>query len=267
MVKILVRGSGDIGSAVALGLFQAGFGVLIHDEPLPSATRRKMAFTDAVFDGQAFLLGVTGRLITAAAEIEDVLQSHLVIPVTVVEFSELLAIWQPSVLVDARMRKHQQPEKQIDLAALTIGLGPNFTAGKTVHLVVETARGKDLGRVITQGASLPLAGEPVAMDGHARERYVYSPLDGVFQTAHQVGDAVQKDQEVGRVNGVPLPAPLRGLLRGLSHDGVPVKQNTKVIEIDPRGRDAQIAGITDRSAAIAQGVLAAIKNWEISQTR
>jgi len=46
-LRILVRGSGDIGSAVAHRLFEAGYAVVIHDTTQPTTTRRKMAFTDA----------------------------------------------------------------------------------------------------------------------------------------------------------------------------------------------------------------------------
>jgi xanthine dehydrogenase accessory factor len=35
-------------------------------------------------------------------------------------------------------------------APLVIGLGPGFRAGMDVHLVVETKRGHDLGRVISE---------------------------------------------------------------------------------------------------------------------
>jgi xanthine dehydrogenase accessory factor len=44
---VIVRGLGDIGSAVAHLLFREGCGVVIHDDPRPAATRRGMAFADA----------------------------------------------------------------------------------------------------------------------------------------------------------------------------------------------------------------------------
>jgi xanthine dehydrogenase accessory factor len=49
--RVLVRGVGDVGSAVAVVLFRAGFAAALHDEPSPTAMRRGMAFADAVFDG------------------------------------------------------------------------------------------------------------------------------------------------------------------------------------------------------------------------
>lgn len=59
---ILVRGSGDVGSAVAHTLFKANYAVAIHDSAKPSATRRKIAFCDAIFDGYAALAGVSALL-------------------------------------------------------------------------------------------------------------------------------------------------------------------------------------------------------------
>ena len=48
---VLVRGSGDVGSAVAHLLFAQGSSVVIHDIALPAAPRRGMAFSDAIFEG------------------------------------------------------------------------------------------------------------------------------------------------------------------------------------------------------------------------
>jgi xanthine dehydrogenase accessory factor len=262
---ILVRGSGDIGSAVAHALFKTGYVVFIHDSAKPSATRRKMSFCDAIFDGYATLDGVCAQLGDDISGVTARLAAHDAVPVTTLDFSRILAALRPDVLVDARMKKHDQPEVQIALARFTIGLGPNFIAGETVHAAVETGWNEGLGRVLWHGATRPLEGEPQTIGGHARDRYVYSPAAGVFHTNFQVGDMVSAGQEVARVDEVPLHAPISGILRGLTHDGVPVARKGKVIEVDPRGTQAQISGIAERPRRIAQGVLEAVKTWERSQ--
>jgi xanthine dehydrogenase accessory factor len=116
--------------------------------------------------------------------------------------------------------------------------------------------------VIWHGMTRPLEGEPQTIAGHARDRYVYSPIAGVFHTALNLGDMVSAGQEIARVNDIPLLASIDGILRGLTHDGVQVVQKSKVIEVDPRGEQAQISGIVERPGRIAQGVLEAIKTWE-----
>jgi xanthine dehydrogenase accessory factor len=265
MLHFLVRGSGDIGSAVAHHLFQAGYGVVIHDSAQTTTTRRKMAFADAVFDGVAILEGVESKWVGKLSCLASLLLEHEIIPLVTEDFGKALEIMRPQILVDARMRKHSQPETQIHLAELTIGLGPNFIAGETTHLVIETARGNSLGQIIKHGSASPLQGEPNEIQGHARDRYIYAPVAGRFYTSHQIGDKVQAGQEVARIDSTPLFAPITGILRGLTHTEVPVIQKTKVMEVDPRIENAQVAGIGERPARIAEGVVMAIQYWEARQ--
>ena len=264
-MTILVRGSGDIGSAVAHAIFKADYSVLIHDVEQPSATRRRMAFCDAIFDGCATLDGVNAQLFGNTPDIAAHLAGHSLIPISTLNIFSILEALQPEVLVDARMRKHYQPEIQIALAPFTVGLGPNFIAGHTVHAAVETGWNERLGQVVWQGSTRPLEGEPQTIAGHARDRYVYAPAAGIFHTRLQLGQMVSAGQEVARIDEMPLTAPIDGMLRGLTHDGVPVAQKTKIIEVDPRGRQAQISGIPERPKRIAAGVLSAIKAWELSK--
>jgi xanthine dehydrogenase accessory factor len=258
--RVLVRGSGDVGSAVAHRLFQAGYAVVIHETPLPTTTRRNMAFVDAIFKGYTVLEGVEARRIDDLALLSELLTTRRIIPVVVVDLARLLEVMQPDVMIDARMRKHHRPEVQRGLARLTIGLGPNFVAGQTTDLAVETSWGDELGQVIEQGTTRPLAGEPREIAGHGRDRYVYAPRAGVFHTTFEVGDQVREGQIVASIDTHPLPAPLTGRVRGLTHDGVPVVIGTKVIEIDPRGATAVISGIGERPGQIAAGVLQAVES-------
>ena len=266
-LRILVRGANDVGSAVAHRLFTAGYPVVIHEILQPSTTRRRMSFTDAIFDGRAMLDGVDAQLIKRLYLLRGTLVAHRVVPIIAKDFFELLKILRPNILVDARMRKHQQPEIQRELAELTIGLGPNFIAGETTDLAIETNWGETLGQIIEHGAANPLQGEPHEIEGHARDRYVYAPAAGKFRTSLQIGDSVTRGQEVARVDSIPLLAPITGVLRGLTHNGVPVTQKTKVIEVDPRNHDAQYSGIGERPARIAEGAFTAIQNWEAHHVR
>jgi xanthine dehydrogenase accessory factor len=176
----------------------------------------------------------------------------------------VLAVLDPEVLVDARMRKRAHPEPQLELAPLTIGLGPNFVAGQTTHLAIETRWGDELGTVITSGPTQELAGEPRSFDGHARDRFVYAPAAGVFRTAAAIGQRVRAGDPVATLEGIQLTAPLDGILRGLTHDGVPIEAGTKVVEVDPRGEIRAVIGLGPRPKRIADGVAAAI---ELAQAR
>jgi xanthine dehydrogenase accessory factor len=141
-VRVLVRGVGDVGSAIAVALFRAGYAVALHDEPAPVTPRRGMAFADAVFDGAATLDGLTALRVDTSAELRVALTARAVVPVTVVPISQVLDAADWSVVIDARMRKRAVPERQRGMAPLTIGLGPNFIAGENVDLAIETSWGE-----------------------------------------------------------------------------------------------------------------------------
>jgi len=255
---VLIRGSGDVGSAIAHVLLGAGYGVVIHEVDRPTAPRRGMAFADAVFDGSAELEGVRARLVNEIVGLGPSVAERKEVCVTTAGLGFVLAALAPAVLVDARMRKREEPESQLDLAPLTIGLGPNFVAGETTHLAIETQWGDALGALVTAGQTRALAGEPRSFDGHARDRFVYAPAAGLLRTSAAIGDRVRAGDVVATIDDVQLTAPLEGILRGLTHDGVPVTRGLKVLEVDPRGDVAAAIGVGARPRRIAEGVLAAI---------
>ena len=201
MAVIVVRGTGDVGSAVASVLFRAGHRVVLHDTSAPSHTRRGMAFADALYQKTADLEGLLAKRVRSLQDLPFMLRCRRAIPVIDAPLEKVVAEVQPQVLVDARMHKHDQPEVQRGLAPLTIGLGPNFEAGKNVDIAIETNWGDELGAVIREGLPQALAGEPQPIDGHARERYVYAPAAGTFTTRFNIGDAVEKGHEPARGSG------------------------------------------------------------------
>lgn len=256
--SVLVRGVGDVGSAVAAVLFRAGYSVALHDEPAPATPRRGMAFTDAVFDGVAVLDGLTARRVENPAELRRMLIAAALLPVTVWPFAEMLRAADWSAVIDARMRKRAVPERQRGLAPLTIGLGPNFDAGNNVDLAIETMWGERLGEVVEAGGTLPLGGEPRPIGGVGRARFVYAPEAGRFQTTARIGDRVEEGDAVAALGALSLRAPIGGVLRGLTRSGVEVAARTKVIEVDPRCDPAGAFGLGERPRRIAAGVLKAL---------
>jgi xanthine dehydrogenase accessory factor len=257
-LPVLVRGVGDVGSAVAAVLFRAGYAIALHDEPAPATPRRGMAFADAVFDGTATLDGLTALRVDTAVALREALAAREVVPVTVVPFSQVLDAADWSAVIDARLRKHVVPERQRGMAPLTIGLGPNFVAGENVDLAIETSHGDRLGVVIEAGPTLPLAGEPRSLGGVGRARFVYAPVAGHFETAAQIGGVIAENEVVATIGTVALTAPLAGMIRGLTRNGVYVSVRAKVIEVDPRGNPAAAFGLGERPRRIAEGVAKAL---------
>lgn len=259
MALVVVRGTGDVGSAVAHSLYRAGYSVALHDAAHAPHTRRGMAFVDALYRGTVELEGVLGKRVRDLRDLVVMVRCRRAVPVVAAPLADVLDAVRPDVLVDARMRKHEVPESQRGLAPLVIGLGPNFEAGANADAAIETKWGDELGTVLWTGRTADLAGEPQEIGGHARERYVYAPREGRFETAFDVGDAVTAGQEVPRIGDTPVHAPISGCLRGIAHAGAHVRMRAKILEVDPRADPARVRGLGERPRRIAQGVLEALQ--------
>ncbi|MCF8062992.1 MAG: molybdenum hydroxylase, partial [Deltaproteobacteria bacterium] len=147
---------------------------------------------------------------------------------------------------------------RMDMAPLVLGVGPGFCAGRDVHMVVESKRGHNLGRVLTHGEAAPDTGVPGVIGGYASERVLRAPADGVFDARVELGAVVSAGQEVAVVNGVSLRAEIDGIVRGLIRPESPVSRGMKVGDVDPRGDRSYLDTVSDKGLAVAGGVLEAI---------
>jgi len=251
-----IRSGGDLGSGVAWRLHRCGFRVFITETFEPLAVRRKVAFSEAVYDGSARVEGVE------AVRVEDPgaavsIWERGAIPLFVDPEFSLGPRLAPRVMVDAILAKKNLGTTK-DHAPLVIALGPGFEAGKDAHFVVETNRGHHLGRVLASGSAEPDTGVPGTVLGVAAERVIRAPATGTWRTSMEIGDGIRRREVVGEVAGVPVPAAIDGVIRGLIRSGIQVSQGLKIGDIDPRGIREHCFSISEKALAVAGGVLEAI---------
>ncbi len=256
---VAIRGGNDIASAVAHRLFTAGYPVMILEAPQPLTVRRGMAYASAVYEGRVSLEGVTAEYARTLECALALLQSRSAIPVVTASEEEIRRALSPAVIVDARLRKKDRSTSRAADAALVIGLGPGFTAGAEAHLVIETNRGPNLGRIITEGEADPYTGEPAEIAGHSKDRYLYAPRAGIFRTRLDLGARVEAGQVVGRVEGEHLTAKVGGIIRGIVKDGLRVPAGAKLVDIDPRGDRVSLSELSQKAWIIADAVLVAVR--------
>lgn len=255
----MVRGGGDLASGVIFRLHRSGFKVFFTELPNPLSVRRKVSFSEAVYDGTAVVEGIEAVLVKDPSQVKRLWEEGKV-PCFVDESGSIRGLIRPDVLVDATMAKKNLGTSIYD-ADLTIALGPGFEAGKDVHLVIETKRGHTLGRVIERGFAIPDTGEPEAVMGYTHERVIRANQDGIWEAEREIGDVVKKDDIVGQIEGVPVLASISGVVRGLVRSGIQVKKGMKIGDIDPRGVVEYAFTISDKALAVGGGVIEAIMRW------
>ena len=255
---IIVRGGGDMATAVIHRLWSAGMRVLALEAVRPAAIRRQVSFSEAIYEGSATVEGVTAQRIEKPQEAEAVWRQGNV-PIMVDPEGRAIRELRPAVVVDAIIAK-KNLGMHMDMAPLTIALGPGFCAGKDVHAVIETMRGHHLGRIIRQGYAQPDTGVPGRIGGYAAERVIHAPCAGRLRIRHAIGDMVEEGEVLAVIEHetgeTPVPATISGLLRGLIRDGFPVVRGFKIADIDPRREEfGNCFTISDKARCISGSVL------------
>lgn len=270
---ILVRGGGDLATGTIHRLWSAGLRVLVLEAEHPAAIRRQVALSEAVYAGSARVEDVEAvRMDVDLAEKKnrkELLEQEMEriwkkdgVPVLVDPAGLSIAALRPAVVVDAILAKKNLGTTK-EMAPLVIALGPGFTAGEDVDVVIETKRGHNLGRVIRSGSAVPNTGIPGIIGGYGKERVMHAQAEGILRNAASIGDIVEARAVIAEIETekgtVPVEASLSGLLRGLIRDGYPVTKGFKIADIDPRKEELQNCfTISDKARCIAGSVLEVI---------
>ena len=310
---IICRGAGDLATGIIHRLHRAGHRVIALETDYPAAIRRQVSFCEAVYDGSAAVEGVTARLVPALNDakndteiateadaetdaetyswINDTPAAHIAsekwsrsaieavleageVPLLIDPKGESIALLKPDVVVDAIIAK-KNLGTTINMAPLVIGVGPGFTAGNDVHLVIESMRGHNLARIITDGMAQPNTGVPGNIAGFTSERVIHALAAGYIHDVRKIGDIVQKGDEIARIypdkgsydnalsEYVPVNATITGIIRGLIREGYYFREGFKIADIDPRESElTNCFTISDKARSIAGSVLEAVSAFE-----
>ena len=279
---IVVRGAGDLATGTIHRLKKAGFRLLVLEAEHPAAIRRQVALSEAVYAGSARVEDVEAvRMDVDLAEKKnrkELLEQEMEriwkkdgVPVLVDPAGLSIAALRPAVVVDAILAKKNLGTTK-EMAPLVIALGPGFTAGEDVDVVIETKRGHNLGRVIREGSAYPNTGIPGIIGGYGAERVIHAPAEGILKNKSKIGDIVEKGQVIAVIEAsdkenesasdikkTEVRATIDGLLRGLIRDNYPVTKGFKIADIDPRKEElANCFTISDKARCIAGSVLEVI---------
>ena len=267
---VVIRGGGELATGIAHRLHNTGYQVLMLEKAAPSAIRRSIVFAEAVYEGEKKVERLVCYKAENLQEAEKMLKAGQLV-IMVDPEAACLAKLKPRILVDAIYAKRNMGTSK-DMADFTIAIGPGFTAGKDVNCVVETTRGHNLGRLIYEGQALP---EKETTEVRALMRASHSinaPCDGYLEAGHPLSYIVKKNETIAKLHMegghvFDIKAPVEGVLRGLLHDGCPVRTGLKIAEIDPSTMPTNCVTISAKSRCISGSVLEAILVWEMSHVK
>lgn len=252
--RAIVLGTNEIASAVAIYLTRFGCRVVMSHDVMPPVIRRGMAFYDALYGEPVAVENFWAVNCDHTVEIMAEFAQGSRVVVTRLGLSHLLPIGGFDLIVDARMHKVNVMPMLRHLAPSTIGLGPGFIAQENCDIAIET-HPDFIGQIITSGGTLVADGVPSTLGNLREERFVYTDQAGRWSTPHEIGTRIYKGLSLGKLGNQEIKAPRDGVLRGIARDGSEMPANVKLVEIDPRGRNAQWTGLDVRSKTIAEAAV------------
>ncbi len=256
-ILIGIKGAGEMATGIACRLFKANFkNIFMMETKNPLAVRRQVSFCEVVYDEKISVEDVEAVKTETPDDFEIAWNSNK-IPVIVDQAWKSIETIKPHVVVDAIIAK-KNLGTNLSEASLVIGLGPGFEAGKDVHMLIETNRGHNLGRVILDGKAEPNTGIPGNINGYAKERVLRAPCSGIFKSDLTIGTIVKQNDVVGHVGDMQVLTHIDGVLRGQIRNNTKVKENLKIGDIDPRGNIEYCTTISEKARAIGGSVLEAI---------
>lgn len=254
---IIIRGGGDLASGIAYKLHKAGYKIIILEIDKPLTVRRKVAFSEAIYEGETIVEGIKGILAKDRKDIYKIWNADA-IPVYIDEEGDIILEIKPLAVVDAIIAKRNLGTNK-SMAPITIGIGPGFQAEKDVDLVIESNRGPNLGKIIHYGKAEEDTGIPGEVMGYKEERVLRAPCNGVVKVYYKIGDIVDEGNTICQVGNEKVIAPFKGILRGMIREGLYVKKRVKIGDIDPRCVKEYAFTISDKAKVIGDGVLGGIE--------
>lgn len=254
---VIVRGGGDVASGAIQKLHRSGFKVLILEIEKPTSIRRKVSFSEAIYDQNIEIENIKASYVDSLDAVHGCWNNGK-IPVVVDPDGIYIGLLKPEIVVDGILAK-KNLGTNMDMAPITVALGPGFEAGKDVNVVIETNRGHNLGRLIFKGKAADDTGVPGVIEGYSRERVIYSPYSGIINNIKDIGDTVKSGETIAHVEGFKVKANISGILRGIIRDRTTVKEGLKIADVDPRISERKNCfTISDKARNIGGGVLEAV---------
>jgi len=263
---VLILGSGDLGTACALRLFRAGFGVVLAGRQRPLDIHFHRTFSGAAYAGFKTVENVTARTYAHALEggmIEDgqsvldymefQLNNREIAYLIPDDFPYIKKIeWDFFVVTDSALSENILPflAEQTTIVTFT-----RLQEAVAAHYRI-ISEGRYTGRVF-----YPFLQDIYDNQSEKKEQrsyFVHAPLDGLFIAEKTAGAYVHEKDVLGSIAGIPILAPQNGRVTGILNSGIMIERGTVFAEIDPAGREEDSRVIPAYCFNLAGGVLEAI---------
>lgn len=270
--RILLIGGNPVASAISVRLTYAGYDCVHFISGTEENLRYHLSFGDAVFRGSRTIDGLTAATFSEEKFAEDVAKGLSEEELLAENISYMLADKKIPVLHDIEVEKAVeavQPSAIIltgktdsptllDSADLVVGLHPHHTIGKDCHVMVDSRLCQSLGKVFTPGEEI---NEGLTIENRFFNdpfAYCHSPIPGAWIAGKSIGDVVEEDEALGKIESIGIRSPFAGQVWGIAHSGRLMDARGAVAMILHGEPSEDVFQLDFRERSIAGGILEAV---------
>lgn len=266
--RVLICGTDDLASAVAIRLYRAGFRTILLSAERPLDLHYQRTFSGAVYAGSREIdhisaLTIGGLLqkgeINPTASIADFISYTLAnrhIPIiSIKELKSDPGISADYIFISDAELFSELPDRISDASIIIAPADMGVFEQSRYRICRDSAC---LGNVIYPFNRDSFVDCKKDEADNSESETVRAPLEGVFTTSCTLDGLIHEKQELGRINDIPILSPLSGKITGLLNSGLIIKGGTPFAEVCPVSKTISAKRISPRSFAVAGGVLEAI---------
>lgn len=227
---ILIYGGNELASAIAVKCFNSGFNTAMYVNNDEVFLRHNLCFGDAIHHNIKTIENVTAETIS-----EDLIQTdqdiaylenmsnavrHIIkdrkIPVLhQLPFGDALKIIEPGVIINALY----YPLPDHEHSGKVIGLHPHHLPGKDCYLAIESRLSYRLGEIYHPQNQLILDDKPELQFFKDPFAVCNTPIEGVWLAQKEIGEKIEFNETLGKIDDVEIRSPYNGQLWGIVHSG------------------------------------------------
>ena len=220
-LPILIKGAGEMASAIAVHLYKAGYiHICMTELHRPLAISRQACFSEALFKPVKTVNGVRARSVSQSRPIISSTWISGYIAIVEDPTADIIDQIAPEIIIDARNLKSVD-DTSISDAALVIGCGDAFKEGiHCHHRIAPAEKTSSIDKSSTD--SVTKMKDKVLL---------WAEKDGTFNSLKKIGDTVKKNEVIALIDDTEILSPIKGIINSILRNKTSVTKGTRVAEL------------------------------------
>ncbi|MCR5636340.1 MAG: hypothetical protein K6F76_04060 [Clostridiales bacterium] len=262
-MKVLIKGAGCVGSAIALRLFRCGFDIIMSELEKPTSIFREICFSQAIYEKSATIEDITAVYAHNTDEAYITLANRKIAVMADPELKCIETI-KPAVFIDTVCEERIRKTKITD-ASIVIRIA-NGCPEKDCHAVIEAISDTGCGKAIYSSRLSEKGNKYKKEASKPGIGFSHALSNGSFTPSAKINQTLHAGQIIGYIDNLPVRTAVGGVLKGILPAETFVHKGM-ICGYTDTGYSKSPLAVSQSDMSIAGGVLEAIMTVTYTNSR